>query len=432
MKSFIAAAALAALSAASSNHWAVIMAGSNTYGNYRHQADTHHAVQIMLDNGIPRENIIHMAYDDIANSSSNPFPGQLFNKPLSSTAQADIDAANVYNADYIDYTGKNVTAQNFYNVLLGDDSNGPALKTDSESYVFVNFADHGGTGLLGVPYGCGSYIYADELNSVLQQMSDNNKFKQLTFYVEACESGSMFPNLTDQENIYAFTASNATQSSWAAYCGSQAEVAGQNIGSCLGDLFSINWMEDSESHNVSVETLSQQYQTVKEKTTASPVQQFGDLTWLSEPVGDFQGTCSESTLTETLLEKATYYYEKAMGGDSQTPEIVDSRDHDLHMAYHRVTREGTSEAYHQLQMELEHRQFTDKLFSMHFGEMANAPTVPQDWECYRSFVETFEESCGRFSSYSLKYVGKLAKMCDTQPELIQHTMKKVVDMCQAI
>lgn len=52
----------------------------------------------MLDNGIPRENIIHMAYDDIANSSQNPYPGQIFNAPVSSTAQADIDAANVYDS----------------------------------------------------------------------------------------------------------------------------------------------------------------------------------------------------------------------------------------------------------------------------------------------------------------------------------------------
>ena len=92
MKSFALTAGLAALASAAdtSNHWAVIMAGSNTYSNYRHQADTHHAVQIMLANGIPRENIIHLAYDDIANSSSNPFPGQLFNKPATG------EGVNVY------------------------------------------------------------------------------------------------------------------------------------------------------------------------------------------------------------------------------------------------------------------------------------------------------------------------------------------------
>ena len=96
MKSFVATAALAAISSAvdTSNHWAVIMAGSNTYGNYRHQADTHHAVQIMLANGIPRNQIIHLAYNDIANSRRNPFPGQIFNKPDPTGA-----GVNVYHED---------------------------------------------------------------------------------------------------------------------------------------------------------------------------------------------------------------------------------------------------------------------------------------------------------------------------------------------
>jgi len=148
-----------------------------------------------------------------------------------------------------------VTAQNFYNVLLGDDSNGPALKSDENSKVFVYYADHGGVGLLGVPNGNGDYIYADKLDSVLQTMSDNKMFKELTFYLEACESGSMFPNLTDKENIYAITATNASTSSYAAYCGRQAKVDGKKIGSCMGDLFSVSWMEDTEANNISVETL---------------------------------------------------------------------------------------------------------------------------------------------------------------------------------
>ena len=81
MKTFAAVTIAACASASASNHWAVIMAGSQGYSNYRHQADTHHAVKIMLENGIPRDQIIHMAYDDIANFLVNPFPGQIFNKP---------------------------------------------------------------------------------------------------------------------------------------------------------------------------------------------------------------------------------------------------------------------------------------------------------------------------------------------------------------
>jgi len=258
MKTFFATAALAAAASATETHWAVIMAGSNTYGNYRHQADSHHAVKIMLENGIARENIIHLAYDDIAESRSNPFKGQLFNKPT----PAGTPGVNVYDKSEIDYSGKDVTKKNFLNVLLGDDSNGPALKSDENSNVFVYFVDHGGAGLICTPQGSQDWIYADELDATLQTMSDNKMFKNLTFYLEACESGSMFPNLTDKENIYAITASNATQSSWGAYCGSEAYIDGTNIGSCLGDLFSINWMEDTEANDVSVETLAQQFTTV--------------------------------------------------------------------------------------------------------------------------------------------------------------------------
>ena len=38
-----------------SDHWAFIVAGSNKFSNYRHQADTCHAYQIMKKNGIPED-----------------------------------------------------------------------------------------------------------------------------------------------------------------------------------------------------------------------------------------------------------------------------------------------------------------------------------------------------------------------------------------
>ena len=50
----IAAVAIAAaLPVAFAADWAVIVAGSNTFDNYRHQADALHAYQIVKKNGIP-------------------------------------------------------------------------------------------------------------------------------------------------------------------------------------------------------------------------------------------------------------------------------------------------------------------------------------------------------------------------------------------
>jgi len=49
--------------------WALLVAGSNGYYNYRHQADVCHAYQVLLKHGLKPENIITMMYDDIANST---------------------------------------------------------------------------------------------------------------------------------------------------------------------------------------------------------------------------------------------------------------------------------------------------------------------------------------------------------------------------
>lgn len=54
--------------ATAGQHWAVIVAGSNGYYNYRHQSDVCHAYQILHKNGVPDSNIVVMMYDDIANN----------------------------------------------------------------------------------------------------------------------------------------------------------------------------------------------------------------------------------------------------------------------------------------------------------------------------------------------------------------------------
>ena len=285
-KQYLALSAMAAsAAAASSDHWAVIVAGSNGFYNYRHQADTCHAYQIMKDNGIPEDQIIHLSYDDVANSSQNPFPGQLFNKPT----PAGTAGKDVYAGCKIDYKGSKTTAKNVINVLKGDAAaaGGPVLKSDANSKVFFYFADHGAPGLVAMP--TGGYLYADKFHETLKYMNANKMYKEMVVYIEACESGSMFENiLEDNLNIYAVTAANAKESSWGSYCSPNDKVNGKSVGSCLGDLFSVNWMEDTDKGHLAKETLQDQYNTVKKETSKSHVLQFGETNWTSEPIGDFQ------------------------------------------------------------------------------------------------------------------------------------------------
>ena len=57
------------------DHWAILIAGTKDYWNYANQADICHAYQMLKWNGIPEDQIITFAYDDVAHDRHNPYPG---------------------------------------------------------------------------------------------------------------------------------------------------------------------------------------------------------------------------------------------------------------------------------------------------------------------------------------------------------------------
>jgi len=152
-----------------------------------------------------------MMQDDVANSKSNPFLGALYNRPGN-------DTTNVYAGCKPDYKGDVVTAQLFLDVITGNESavNGAkVLKSGPDDRVFLNFIDHGGPGIVAFPNG--PPLHKTQLSAALEAMKNRGTFKELVFYMEACESGSMFEGgvLPDGGGMYAVTASNAKESSWA-------------------------------------------------------------------------------------------------------------------------------------------------------------------------------------------------------------------------
>ena len=272
------------LQGALAENWAVVIASSCGYDNYRHQADAHHAYALLVEQGIPLDNIIFFACDDIAYHEENPFPGEIFNEP---------SGDNVYDPDSIDYSGDQVNSETFMAVMMGDKKGaggGKVLRSTIEDNVFLFFVDHGAPGILAFPGPDEkhpfSFFYADQLMDTLEYMYTHRMYKEMVIYVEACEAGSMFVDLPDDMNIYAMTASDEEVSSWAIYCDEEAIIDGKDLGTCLGDLFSINWMADSVMNVGSKRTLLQQFEVVKEETAenedldrkGSPVMVYGDLT----------------------------------------------------------------------------------------------------------------------------------------------------------
>jgi len=327
------------------SNWAVIVAGSSGYGNYRHQADACHAYQIMKAKGVPESNIILMAVDDVANDYYNPFKGKLFNKPTA----AGVPGKDVYQGCNIDYKGGDVTPENFVKVLTGT-GNGKVLKSTSADNVFVNFVDHGGVGLIGFPR---SVMHKADLQGALQTMKEKEMFKRLVFYLEACESGSMFDGV-NIPGVYALTAANPRESSWGTYCMPNDMVNGKHIGSCLGDEFSVHWMEDLDMESDSLETLEKQFKLVKTETGKSHVTQYSDLSFTNERISDFVGKGAGLSLRPTAASVQTA---------ASSISVRELHLHNLYQTYHLASTSSERLAAGQaLQAQLAEQQATEATF----------------------------------------------------------------------
>jgi legumain len=416
MNKFLFLCLLATISCA---NWGVLVAGSNTYSNYRHQSDIFHAYHILRNNGIPESNIITFAYDDIANNRRNPFPGLVFNKP---------DGEDVYAGVVIDYSGSNVTPAKFVAAITGDaeTAGGKVLQSTSEDNVFIYFSDHGGVGLIAFP---SEYLYADKLNAALQTMYDKKMYKRLVFYLEACESGSMFnEKLPDNINIWATTAANPSESSWAYYCGSEAKVNGTLIGSCLGDEYSVKWMEDTDAADLYKETLQEQYETVKKNTVKSHVQLYGDTSIGSDLLIDYQGQRKSSGFLKKILSYVPGFR------SLEENNHVRVNNENMRLYYLKNLAEQTNDLEDQMNFykEVAAEARVQKIFEIFnkffkLGKMEDNAKI--DFECYRRSVKYYENACGMEIDRDFKFMKHIANFCSSKHSPVQ-AMHAFNDICK--
>ncbi|GAB4854397.1 hypothetical protein Ancab_022983 [Ancistrocladus abbreviatus] len=85
----------ASIDAGQGTKWAVLVAGSTGYKNYRHQANVCHAYQILKKGGLKEENIIVFMYDDVAFDKENPRPGVLINRPSGEDVYAGVKKVQI-------------------------------------------------------------------------------------------------------------------------------------------------------------------------------------------------------------------------------------------------------------------------------------------------------------------------------------------------
>ncbi|KAL9313119.1 hypothetical protein ACSQ67_018571 [Phaseolus vulgaris] len=375
--------------------WALLIAGSNGYWNYRHQSDVCHAYQLLRKGGLKEENIVVFMYDDIAFNEENPRPGVIINSPHGN---------DVYKGVPKDYVGEDVTVNNFFAAILGNKSaltggSGKVIDSGPNDHIFIYYSDHGGPGVLGMP--TSPYMYASDLIEVLKKKHASGTYKSLVFYLEACESGSIFEGLLPE--------------------------VPPEYETCLGDLYSVAWMEDSDIHNLQTETLHQQFELVKQRTIngnsayGSHVMQYGDIGLSKNNLSLYLGT-NPANDNFAFREK-----------NSLVPpsKAVNQRDADLVHLWdkYRKAPVGSSRksvAQKQILEAMSHRMHIDDsmkligklLFGIEEGPKllnsvrpAGQPLV-DDWDCLKTLVRTFETHCGSLSQYGMKHMRSFANFCN--------------------
>ena len=390
------------------DEYAVLVAGSNGYWNYRHQADVCHAYHVLINHGFNPDNIIVMSYDDVPTASLNPFPGTLYNEP--GTNPTDYNKGCVK-----DYTGDAVNTNNFLAIITGNKTgvtggNGKVLASGANDNVFINFVDHGAPGLVAFPV---TYLYADQLNAALKYMHTNNMYSKLVFYLEACESGSMFSGyLPSNTYVFATTATNTSVSSWGTYCPPDCMVNNVNMLTCLGDLYSVNWMQDSDAADFTVETLQEQFVKVRTLTTQSPVMQYGDMRFNSDTLNQFQGDGSsaapasnadDSVNWETHLVKLQFLQNLA--------QVQPSTENEQALAQEQAFHVQTTNNFYSFALSLD---------PTNAFQLLTAQRPVQDFPCLRSAVNAYEASCGTLGEFGMKFVQVLVNACESgfQPTTI--------------
>ncbi|XP_042548556.1 legumain isoform X2 [Dipodomys spectabilis] len=400
-------------------HWVVIVAGSNGWYNYRHQADACHAYQIIHRNGIPDEQIIVMMYDDIANSDSNPTPGVVINRP---------NGTDVYKGVLKDYTGEDVTPQNFLAVLRGDAEavkgrgSGKVLQSGPRDHVFVYFTDHGATGLLVFP---NDDLHVKDLNDTIHYMHKHKMYQKMVFYIEACESGSMMNHLPHDINVYATTAANPNESSYACYYDDAR-------GTYLGDWYSVNWMEDSDVEDLTKETLHRQYQLVKSHTNTSHVMQYGNKSISSMKLMQFQGVKHRASSPISLPPVTRLDL-------TPSPEVPMAIMKRRLMATNDW--EQSRRLVKQIQQHLDARHIIEKSVHKIVSLLAKSDAAVQrlltqralltEHACYQKAVTHFRTHCFNWHSstyeYALRHLYVLVNLCEKHYsiERIKMSMNKV-------
>lgn len=233
------------------DNWALLVAASTGWKNYRHQADVLRMYQLLKANGYDDDHIILIMEDDLANDPNNPTPGTVIAP----------DGTNIRKDANIDYKTSELSPDDIAYILAGEKkSHLPKLiEADSTHNVLVFWSGHGLYEQLN---------WADRrtgmtrktMEEVLSLTVQKRNYRKMLWLVEACYSESVMRAAEGYPHILCITAANS-------YEESKADVYDSNYKTYLTNRFTVTLEQAlEETPNISMRDL---YYKLARNTVAS-------------------------------------------------------------------------------------------------------------------------------------------------------------------
>ncbi|GHT06345.1 hypothetical protein AGMMS49525_14550 [Bacteroidia bacterium] len=235
------------------NTYALVVAASSGWNNYRHQADAFAMYQLLKKQGFDDSHIVLIAEDDIAYNSSNPEQG---------VVRTAVTGENLYSPTAVDYKPSQLTIADIEAILQGNQSDRlpEVIASDSLDNVLIYWVGHGLP--TGLEWGNSDRLTPNNIRTLMDELSRQKHFRKLLFLLESCYSGTVGIACTGVPAMLTITAANDKETSKAFNYSSANQ-------SWLSDAFSYSLVD--ELSDTPQTTYNSLYNTVYRATIGSHV-----------------------------------------------------------------------------------------------------------------------------------------------------------------
>ncbi|MBE6292107.1 MAG: legumain [Bacteroidales bacterium] len=239
--------------------WALLVASSSGWNNYRHQADVYYMYQLLRGYGYEDDHIVLIAEDDIAYNKNNPNQGMV---------NIHLGGSNVYEDLTIDYHPSELVPEDVKSILCGEESERlpHVISADEDDNVFFFWSGHGiPEHLMWLNNRRG--LSRELAQEIFASMHEKKCYRKLLCLIETCYSGSVFDAVEGLPGILAITAANANETS-------KADVYNCDLEVWMSNRFTLTF-QDCIVKNPSI-TMRELYYRLFNNTVGSHVTVFNE------------------------------------------------------------------------------------------------------------------------------------------------------------